>query len=312
MPRHPRPAVPAWVTPWIDSFALSLRANRRSPRTIEMYIDVVRWFGGWLPSEIDDWSEVTIDHVRRFFVHLQDLEYSASYVNNVGRCLQAFWRWYSVEEDQPNIFGDRLKPPPPPKLGDTPPPVIAAEQLALLLKDAEARRDFEGRRDAAIIRLFAATGGRLAELALLQVDAVDLGQRQATVTGKGAKTRIVRFDNQAALALDRYLRVRARHKAVTELGVTALWIGTRRRSGMTPSGIRRMIYRRAKRLGLKVWPHLFRHTFAHQWLDRGGAEGDLMELAGWGSPQMLRHYGASARGARARRAYDRVMGEMPG
>ena len=43
----------------------------------------------------------------------------------------------------------------------------------------------------------------------------------------------------------------------------------------------------------------------------GGAEGDLMELNGWSSPQMLRHYGASARSARARRTYDRIMGERP-
>jgi WD40 repeat protein len=38
------------------------------------------------------------------------------------------------------------------------------------------------------------------------------------------------------------------------------------------------------------------------WLDHGGAEGDLMELNGWTSPQMLRRYGASARSARARRS----------
>jgi hypothetical protein len=32
-----------------------------------------------------------------------------------------------------------------------------------------------------------------------------------------------------------------------------------------------------------------------------------MELNGWSSPQMLARYGASARSARARRSYDRVM-----
>ena len=32
-----------------------------------------------------------------------------------------------------------------------------------------------------------------------------------------------------------------------------------------------------------------------------------MELNGWASPQMLRRYGASARSARARRTYDRIM-----
>ena len=50
-----------------------------------------------------------------------------------------------------------------------------------------------------------------------------------------------------------------------------------------------------------------RHDFSHTWLDRGGAERDLMELNGWTSPQMLTRYGASARGARARRSYDRIM-----
>ena len=42
-----------------------------------------------------------------------------------------------------------------------------------------------------------------------------------------------------------------------------------------------------------------------------GAEGDLMELNGWSSPQMLRRYGASARSARARRTYDRIMTDRP-
>ena len=37
----------------------------------------------------------------------------------------------------------------------------------------------------------------------------------------------------------------------------------------------------------------------------------LMELNGWTSPQMLRRYGASARSARARRSYDRIMDGSP-
>ena len=58
---------------------------------------------------------------------------------------------------------------------------------------------------------------------------------------------------------------------------------------------------------MDAYPHRFRHHFSHTWLDRGGPGGDLMELNGWASPQMLRRYGASARSARARRTYDRIM-----
>ena len=42
-------------------------------------------------------------------------------------------------------------------------------------------------------------------------------------------------------------------------------------------------------------------------LERGGAEGDLMKLNGWSSPQTLERDGGSARGVRARRHYDLVM-----
>lgn len=305
MPRQTRPN-PGHLKPFIDSFALSLRAAGRSERTVWIYTDAATWFAGWIIEhfpEVGDWDEVSRDHLRAFFVWLRDHDYSKGYMNQIGRSLQAYWKWYSAEEDLPNVFGDKLKPPTPPKLGEKPPEVIAIEQLAALLKDAEKGRSFEARRDAALLRLFASTGCRLSELALLAVDDVNVAKREATVTGKGNKTRTVRFDHKAALTLDRYLRIRAKHR---HAHIPALWIGIRRSTGMTPSGIRQIIERRGERVGLDIHPHLFRHTFAHRWLDSGGAEGDLMELAGWDSPQMLRHYGASARSARARRAYDRV------
>jgi integrase/recombinase XerD len=79
------------------------------------------------------------------------------------------------------------------------------------------------------------------------------------------------------------------------------------REPLTANGIYQMIARRGRQAGVAVHPHRFRHHFSHTWLDRGGPEGDLMELNGWASPQMLRRYGASARAARARRTYDRIM-----
>jgi integrase/recombinase XerD len=80
---------------------------------------------------------------------------------------------------------------------------------------------------------------------------------------------------------------------------------------MTANGIYQMIACRGRQCGVDAWPHRFRHHFSHTWLDRGGAEGDLMELNGWSSPQMLRRYGASARSARAHRTYDRIMTGRP-
>jgi integrase len=64
--------------------------------------------------------------------------------------------------------------------------------------------------------------------------------------------------------------------------------------------------RPARQCGVDACPHRFRHHFSHTW-GRGGPKGDLTELNGWTSPQMLRRYGTSVCNARARRTYDRIM-----
>ncbi len=149
-----------------------------------------------------------------------------------------------------------------------------------------------------------ATGIRLSELAGLHCGDLGLWQRELTIHGKGGKDRIVKIGHQAARSLDRYLRARSRHAHARRV---QLWLGVNNREPLTAAGIYQMITRRGRQAGVDAFPHRFRHHFSHTWLDRGGPEGDLMELNGWSSPQMLRRYGASARSARARRTYDRIM-----
>ncbi|MGJ3228943.1 tyrosine-type recombinase/integrase [Micromonospora aurantiaca (nom. illeg.)] len=327
MTRHPkiRRAEPGHYQLWIDSWCLSLEAEGRSKRTVTMYLDVARFFAGWLRQarpKVRDWDEVGRDELRAFFIWLRAgaedgkpcphaladpdaapagcAGYGKGYINNVGRGLQQFFAWIAEEEELPNPF-EKVTVPAAPKADENPPPVLSQEQMTALIKDAERERDYDSRRDAAMLRLFAATGGRLAELALLRLDDVDVHGREATVTGKGNRTRTVKFDAKCAVALNRYLRARAKRSTAS---APDLWLG--HKGPMTPNGIYQVLRRRGERLGISLNPHLFRHTFAHNWLDKGGAEGDLMALAGWTSPQMLRHYGRSAKSARARRAYDRI------
>jgi integrase len=78
---------------------------------------------------------------------------------------------------------------------------------------------------------------------------------------------------------------------------------------MTASGVYQVIERRGRDAGVEVNPHKFRHTFSHVFLDRGGAEGDLMELTQrMNEPRMLARDGRSVRSARARHHHDDVVG----
>jgi integrase len=236
--------------------------------------------------------------------------YSAAYASNQFRALQQFFKWLADEEEIPDPMAGMRAPHVP----DKPVSVFADGELPRLER-ACAGRGFQERRDAAMIAVFEAIGIRLSELAGIrygpddpQHSDVDLWHREITVCGKGRKTRTVKISHDAARSLDRYLRVRARHAQAYR---PQLWLGINNRGPMTASGIYQAIVRRGRQCGIDVSPHRFRHHFSHAWLDRGGAEGDLMELNGWTSPQMLRRYGASARSARARRSYDRVMDNTP-
>ena len=287
----------------VDSFELHLLAERKSPKTIRTYVEAALWFAAahLLAAGMTEWAQVTTKDVQRWTASLA-ARYSGAYANNQFRALQQFFKWHASEDPadpRPNPMAG-LRPP---KVDETEEPVFTDAELAALLATCKGG-GFENRRDHAILSLFRDTGMRLSELAGLDLPDVDLRGREALVTGKGAKQRRVRFSYDSARALDRYLRDRARH---TQARSPRLWLGIRNRGPMTPSGIYQMTCRRGAQASVEVHPHKFRQDCYHTWRDKGGAEGDLMELNGWSSPQMLRRYGRSAASARARRSYDRVM-----
>lgn len=182
-------------------------------------------------------------------------------------------------------------------------PVMETDDTKALLEFCKGK-DFLSLRDAALTRLFSNIGARLAEIANLDVNDVDLARDSAGIHGKWSKDRRVRIGVKTARALGRYLRAQAKHEGAE---LAQMWLA---QTGRPPAGIQR-IEIRLRRLGVRAGLcglHLHRwwHSYPHERKLADGDTGGLMLLIGWSSDAMPRHYSASAAAERAKMAQRRM------
>lgn len=287
------------LAPLIDSFERSLKARNRAAKTQRAYLDTARRYESHLlatghKATTDSITRATIEE----FMADQLERLSASTAATRYRCLQQFVKWLREEGE---LDDDPMAHTAAPSVEEMPVPVFTDEELLRLVTFADGK-SFTERRNAAIVRVFIDTGCRLGEMAGMRLADVDLQAQAILVVGKGERGRYVPLGAKATVAVDRYLRRRRQHP---KAGTEALWVGPK--GGLSDSGIAQMLERLAAGANVEgMHAHRFRHTMAHRWLAGGGQEGDLQQLAGWRSAQMLGRYGASAKAERARDAHRRM------
>jgi site-specific recombinase XerD len=284
----------------LPSWLISLEAKILSPRTIETYILAANQLMEWLEANEEPTTVRTITH-RQINAYLADIAARRAPATARQRyaSLRQLFEWLLIESEievHP-MAGKKVRPP---RVPPQPVDVIEEADLTRLLESVTGT-SFDDRRDAAILHLLADTGIRLGELARLKAADIDRLAGVAIVRGKGDKLRSVPVSRKTAVTLDRYLRIRSRHK---NAALPWLWLGLKGR--MSDSGVSQMDRRRGRAVGIAgLHPHRFRHTFAHMWLAAGGQEGDLQRIAGWKDRQMLSRYGASSAQQRAIESHER-------
>lgn len=135
-------------------------------------------------------------------------------------------------------------------------------------------------RNHAILETLYASGMRVAELATLREEQLDLTEGLARVIGKGRKERIVLLGERAIDALRLYL-TDGRPKLLRGRGAGEVFLGIHGHK-LTTARLWGVVQEAAQRAGLstRVYPHLLRHSFATHMLSRGADLRIIQELLG--------------------------------
>lgn len=285
-----------------ESWTLTLDSEGYAANTMKSYRRALRQLAAWLPEDVAP-ADVTRDHIRGWLVNVRKTASSGT-ARSWFPAVRHFFRWAVAEREVTTDPTEGIRTPPP---NDTRTPILSTDDIKALLKVC-AGDDFTAKRDRAIVMLLVDGGMRLAEVAGLNLEDVDLRERIVFVQGKGSnrsgpRRRAVPLGVKAMQAVDRYLRERRRHPYADR---AQLWLGARGRATLSPEGVSAMLERRAAVAGLTgLHAHKFRHTWADAFRRDGGEEGDLMTLGGWRSRQMLDRYGRTNAETRAKESYRR-------
>lgn len=238
---------------YLTMFLNAKKLEGCSERTISYYRVTVKHFLSTISTPI---RRISTDEIRQYLVDYQSRNNCGKItVDNVRRNMSSFFSW--LEEE------DYILKSPMRRIHKIKTKVEVKETISD--ESIEKMRDScTELRDVAIIDLLYSTGMRVGELVNLNIQDLNLEQRECVVYGKGDKERRVYFDARAKLHLSEYIKSRTD-------GGEALFVSlSAPHKRLRISGVEVRLRSLGRRLNLpRIHPHKFRRTMATRAIDKG-------------------------------------------
>ena len=275
---------------YLEEFLTYLRVERQlSPHTLRNYRLDIAGFLEFCAGRRDGigLAEVTYQDLRAFLV--QALRTGRK--TTVARKLSALRTFCKYLQRRGVMSQNPAKLAPSPKLDKPLPHCLTVDEAFHLLAEPQ-EDDFATCRDRAILEVFYAGGLRLAELAGLSLNDLNLKQGVLRVWGKGSKERLAFLGEPAQMALTAYLPLRLRHLEQQQTGgETALFVNSRG-GRLSTRGVARVVAKWVRLSGLTpgLTPHGLRHSFATHLLEGQADLRAVQELLGHASILSTQRY----------------------
>jgi integrase/recombinase XerD len=164
------------------------------------------------------------------------------------------------------------------------PRTIEDDHVRALLSFCEGRDTPEGQRDHAMLRLLSATGMRVGELVMVDVDDIDLPNGRVRVVGRGNRERSLPLDQVTLDSVKTYLE-RARPYLTRNGNDQKALVVNQRGQRLTRQGFWLIMKGLVRDAGLPAMmtPHMLRHSYATHQIGEGTGLEELRQLLGHAS-----------------------------
>lgn len=238
-----------------EAFVLAKRSQNVVPGTLKLYRwTLAAWAERWPGLGL---GEITPDHIRAWVLWLAEAKGIKSNTVHIHfRNIRAFLNWCAAED---LMAGQPLKNVRGPRVDEVVPDVLTEAEAAGLLARVKNSGHRFAFRDYAMHLFFLTTGARLAELAGLNLDDVNVAGGFALLTGKGRRQRMVPLFDVLPLEVKRYTM---RHRQA-QAGERALFVnenGTRLSAVWIEKVITADLKAFVPRVLNRTGPHTLRHT----------------------------------------------------
>jgi integrase/recombinase XerC len=266
---------------YMTDFQTYLEVERdASSHTIRNYLSDLKQFFAFVKTRRDDNlhdpTQLDITDIRAFLhqQHQQGAQYTT-----MARKLASLRSFLDFLQRQGHLKVNVARHVHTPKVRRPLPNVLPIDQVFTLLDMPPPPPALLPLRDQAILELLYASGIRVSELALLDVQDISFEASTLRVQGKGKRERQVFFGPTATQALTAYLEARQQQTPLRDN--EALFLN-QRGNRLTTRGLHMVIKKHSQRTGISsnTSPHTLRHTFATHLLDNGADLRSIQELLG--------------------------------
>ncbi|HOE20821.1 MAG: tyrosine-type recombinase/integrase [Spirochaetes bacterium] len=263
---------------YIDTFIRYLISEKNaSPLTVESYSTDLKQFveavHNYLSADDIDINVITAEHIRQFI----DICFeNGNEMSTIGRKIATLKSFFRYMEFHNYIIINPAREIHFPKQNNYLPVFLTFDQIQKLT--TFQCQNFIDFRDKALLEVFYSTGARVSEIANADIVDLDCSKKTLKVLGKGSKERIVFLTDDTVYWLDKYFDYRLQRFGIM---TDPLFINNSGKR-LTSRGIFYIIEKRANMADLwkSVSPHVLRHSFATELLNRGADIKAVQDMLG--------------------------------